>query len=80
MSAGVRAQGDRTPQALFGPAKQDWGTGQTGQSMDFLDSLGISTPSDDAVAARIHQQAAADSDYHQDNRLDSIPESEGPEL
>lgn len=24
MSAGVRAQGDRTPQALFGPAKQDW--------------------------------------------------------
>lgn len=24
MSAGVRAQGDRTPQALFGQAKQDW--------------------------------------------------------
>lgn len=45
--------------------------------MDFLDSLGISTPSDDAVAARIHQQAAADSDYHQDKWLDSIPRKRG---
>ncbi|MDK4237221.1 hypothetical protein QPX44_07080 [Corynebacterium pseudodiphtheriticum] len=50
------------------------------KSMDFLDSLGISTTADDVMAARIHQQAAADSDYDQDNWLDNIPESEGPEL
>ena len=50
------------------------------KSMDFLDSLGISTTADDVLAARIHQQAAADSDYDQDNWLDNIPESEGPEL
>lgn len=52
------------------------------RSMDFLDSLGISTTADDAMAARIHQQAAAGNDYDNapDNWLDDAPENEGPEL
>ena len=52
------------------------------KSLDFLDSLGISTTADDEMLARFHQQAAADSDYDndQDNWLDNAPESEGPEL
>ena len=52
------------------------------RSMDFLDSLGISTTADEAMLARFHQQAATDNDYDndQDNWLDNAPESEGPEL
>lgn len=52
------------------------------KSMDFLDSLGISFTADEAMVARIHQQAAADSDYDndQDNWLDNAAEGEGPEL
>lgn len=52
------------------------------QSMDFLDSLGISTTADDAMAARIRQQAAAGNDYDNapGNWLDDAPENEGPEL
>lgn len=52
------------------------------QSMDFLDSLGISTTADDEMIARFHQQADADNDYDydQDNWIDSAPENEGPEL
>lgn len=51
-------------------------------SLDFLDSLGISTTADDEMLARFHQQAATDSDYDndQDNWLDNASESEGPEL
>ena len=50
--------------------------------MDFLDSLGISSTADEAMVARIRQQAAADSDYDndQDNWLDNAAEGEGPEL
>ena len=52
------------------------------RSMDFLDSLGLSPVADEEMVARIHQQAAADSDYNndQDNWVDNAPESEGPEL
>ena len=52
------------------------------RSMDFLDSLGISTTADDEMLARFHQQAAADSDYDndQDTWLDDTPENDSPEL
>ena len=51
-------------------------------TLDVLDSLGISTTADEAMLARFHQQAATDNDYDndQDNWLDNAPESEGPEL
>ena len=51
-------------------------------SLDFLDSLGISSTADEAMVARIRQQAAADSDYDndQDNWLDDTPENDSPEL
>ncbi|WP_046095368.1 hypothetical protein [Corynebacterium ulcerans] len=34
--------------------------------IDFLDSLGISATADEAMVARVHQQATADSDYDND--------------
>lgn len=45
-------------------------------------ALSASPTADEAMVARIHQQAAADSDYDndQDNWLDNAPEGEGPEL
>ncbi|ARX64209.1 Hypothetical protein Cp262_2104 [Corynebacterium pseudotuberculosis] len=41
--------------------------------MGFLDSLGISTTADEAMVARVHQQATTDSDYdnNQDNWRDN---------
>ncbi|WP_410764720.1 MobF family relaxase (plasmid) [Corynebacterium rhinophilum] len=52
------------------------------KSMDFLDSLGMSATADDEMVSRIHQQAAADYDYEndQDNWLDNTPSNDGPEL
>ena len=52
------------------------------KSMDFLDSLGMSATADNEMASRIHQQAAADNDYgnDEDNWLDNAPNNEGPEL
>lgn len=52
------------------------------QSMEFLESIGIDPTANAAMGTRIHQQAAADSDYDndQDNWLDNAPEGEGPEL
>jgi len=52
------------------------------QSMEFLESIGIDPTANAAMGTRIHQQAAADSAYDndQDNWLDNTPEFEGPEL
>ena len=52
------------------------------KSLDFLDSLGISTTADEAMLARFHQQAATDNDYDndQDTWIDDTPENDSPEL
>lgn len=82
VSAGVRAQGDRTPQALFGQAKQDWELAKLVNHPTHIDtdSPFAGTEMGAYMQAFAAKREARFVDFHARAQADSTDEVAQPEL